>query len=254
MSLEGKIAAVAAAASGIGRKSALAMAAAGAEVALIDLNGDAVEELAGEIRSAGGRATSYEADLADVTQIKSTADAIASSVGRVDVLLSNVGMPNPHGIDDITEEQWQRAIDVNMKSGFFMTQAVLPLMRASGGGSIIYTASAAGLVGSFTTPLYSLTKAGLVGLAKSLCVVLAPDRIRVNAICPGPVRTPMLTGFMAKTAESVDEVADLYSSRVPLGRIAEPDEIAAAVVFLASDASSYITGVALPVDGGYTAV
>ena len=254
MSLEGKIAVVAAAGSGIGRRSALAMAAAGAEVALIDLNGAAVEELAGEIRSAGGRATAYEADLADVTQIRSTVDAIGSSVGRVDVLLSNVGMPNPHGIDDITEEQWQRAIDVNMKSGFFVTQAVLPLMRASGGGSIIYTASAAGLVGSFTSPLYSLTKAGLVGLAKSLCVVLAPDLIRVNAICPGPVRTPMLTGFMAKTPESIDEVADLYSSRVPLARIAEPDEIAAAVVFLASDASSYITGVALPVDGGYTAV
>jgi NAD(P)-dependent dehydrogenase (short-subunit alcohol dehydrogenase family) len=175
--------------------------------------------------------------------------------GYVDVLLSNVGMPNPHGIDGITEDDWQQAIDVNLKSGFFITQAVLPLMRNSGrGGSIIFTASAAGLVGSYTSPLYSLTKAGLIGLTKSLCVVLSPDRIRVNAICPGPVRTPMLTGFMAKEAGDVDEVAKLYSSRVPLARVAEPEEIAAAVAFLAGDESSYITGVALPVDGGYTAV
>ena len=117
----------------------------------------------------------------------------------VDVLLSNVGAPNPHGIDDITEEQWQRAVDINLKSGFFLTQAFLPLLRATGrGGSIIYTSSAAGLVGSYTTPLYSMTKAGLVGLTRSLCAVLAHESIRVNAVCPGPVNTPMLPGFLAK--------------------------------------------------------
>lgn len=255
MSWQDKVAVIAAAGSGIGRMSAVALCRAGASVALIDLNGDSVQELARELQAEGGRASAYQADLGDVAQIRATVSEIARNVSHVDILLSNVGMPNPPGIDDITEEQWQRGIDVNLKSGFFITQAVLPLMRKSGkGGSIIYTASAAGLVGSFTTPLYSVTKAGLIGLTKSLCVVLAPERIRVNAVCPGPVRTPMLAGFMAKAPEEADEVADLYSSRVPLGRVAEPAEIAAAVLFLASDESSYITGVAMPVDGGYTAV
>ena len=235
--------------------SALALAEAGASLALIDLNADAVKAVAAEITSAGGRATAHVADLGRVDEIRAVIAEIALLVDHVDVLFSNVGMPNPHGIDDITEEQWQMAIDVNLKSGFFLTQSVLPLMRASGtGGSIIFTASAAGITGSYTTPLYSLTKAGLIGLTKSLCVVLAPDGIRVNAVCPGPVRTPMLVKFMAKAPASVEEVADLYSSRVPLGRVAEPDEVASVVVFLASDASSYMTGVALPVDGGYTAV
>ena len=250
-----KVAIVAAAGSGIGRMSAVALSRAGATVALIDINGDSVKDLARELMAEGGRATAYQADLADVTQIRQTVSAIAQTVDHVDILVSNVGMPNPHGIDDVTEQQWQQGIDVNLKSGFFITQAVLPLIRQSGrGGSIIYTASAAGLVGSYTTPLYSLTKAGLIGLTKSLCAVLAPERIRVNAVCPGPVRTPMLAGFMAKAPDAATDVADLYASRVPLGRVAEPAEIAAVILFLASDESSYVTGVAMPVDGGYTAV
>lgn len=255
MTLQGRNAVVAAAASGIGRMSSIALAEAGAAVALIDLNGDAVHELAADLTAAGHRALAFQADLTDVPGLGDLATKVAESMPTVDALLSNVGAPNPHGIDDITEDQWQRSIDINLKSGFFVTQAFLPLIRATGrGGSIIYTSSAAGLVGSYTTPLYSLTKAGLVGLTKSLCTVLAPDAIRVNAICPGPVNTPMLPGFLAKPPGEADAVADVYSSRVPLGRIAEPEEIARAVVFLADDASSFITGVALPVDGGYTAV
>jgi len=255
VTLRGRSAVVAAAGSGIGRMSATALAEAGAAVALIDLNGDAVTALADELCAAGHEATAFQADLTDVDAVRRVAGQVAETMPAVDILLSNVGAPNPHGIDDITEAQWQRAIDVNLKSGFFVTQAFLPLMRATGrGGSIIYTSSAAGLVGSYTTPLYSLTKAGLVGLTKSLCTVLAPDAIRVNAVCPGPVNTPMLPGFLAKASDEVESVADVYASRVPLGRIAEPEEIAHAVVFLAGDAASFITGVALPVDGGYTAV
>jgi NAD(P)-dependent dehydrogenase (short-subunit alcohol dehydrogenase family) len=231
------------------------LAQAGAAVCLVDLDGDAVTRLADELRSAGHEAFAYQVDLTDVPAVRRLATEVAEVMPTVDVLLSNVGAPNPHGIDDITEAQWQRSVDINLKSGFFVTQAFLPLIRATGrGGSIIYTSSAAGLVGSYTTPLYSLTKAGLVGLTKSLCTVLAPDSIRVNAICPGPVNTPMLPGFLAKAPTEAGSVAEVYASRVPLGRIAEPEEIAQAVVFLADDASSFITGVALPVDGGYTAV
>ena len=255
VTLRGRSAVVAAAGSGIGRMSATALAEAGAAVALIDLDGDAVTDLARELSAQGHEARAFQADLTDVPGVRGIAARIAETMPAVDVLLSNVGAPNPHGIDDITEEQWQRAVDINLKSGFFVTQAFLPLIRATGrGGSIIYTSSAAGLVGSYTTPLYSLTKAGLVGLTRSLCSVLAPEAIRVNAICPGPVNTPMLPGFLAKAPDEAGSVAEVYASRVPLGRVAEPEEIARAVVFLASEAASFITGVALPVDGGYTAV
>jgi NAD(P)-dependent dehydrogenase (short-subunit alcohol dehydrogenase family) len=255
MTLEGRSAVVAAAASGIGRMSAEALARAGAAVGLIDLDGPAVQEVVEALRAQGLQATAHQADLTDLPSIRRVAAEVAASTPAVDILLCNVGAPNPHGIDDITEEQWQRSIDINLKSGFFVTQAFLPLMRATGrGGSVIYTSSAAGLVGSYTTPLYSLTKAGLIGLTNSLCTVLAPEGIRVNAVCPGPVNTPMLPGFLAKASADAGSVAEVYASRVPLGRVAEPEEIAQAVLFLASDAASFVTGVALPVDGGYTAV
>jgi NAD(P)-dependent dehydrogenase (short-subunit alcohol dehydrogenase family) len=255
MEFDSKTAIVSAGGSGIGRMTAVALAARGAKVAIIDINAQAAQDVAEEIRKAGGQAWSYQADAGSASELGAAVEAISAQLDAVDILFNNVGMPNPHGIDDITEATWTKSIDVNLKSNFFLTQLVLPLMRKSGrGGSIIFTSSAAGLMGSYTTPLYSLTKAGLIGLTKSLAAVLAPENIRVNAICPGPVRTPMLAGFMSKPADATDEVAELYSSRVPLGRVAEPHEVAEAVLFLASDRASYVTGVPLPVDGGYTAV
>jgi NAD(P)-dependent dehydrogenase (short-subunit alcohol dehydrogenase family) len=252
--LDAKIAVVAAGGSGIGRAAALQMATAGATVAIVDLDGDAANAVAAEIEAAGGSASGHRADCAKVPELERFVAEVSERHDRVDVFLGNVGMPNPHGIVGITEDQWQLTMDVNLKSNFFLTQKLLPLMRASGeGAAIVFTASAVGLVASRTTPLYSLTKAGLVGLTKSLAVHLADDNIRVNAVCPGPVRTPMLAGFMQKGAEATDEVAELYSSRVPLGRVAEAGEIAAAIVYLASDAASYVTGVPFPVDGGYVA-
>jgi NAD(P)-dependent dehydrogenase (short-subunit alcohol dehydrogenase family) len=251
--LEGKVAVVTAGGSGIGGRGAVAMAAAGASLVVIDLDGAAAQTVADEIAAAGGSASAHQADCSSLEELTRVFGEIAALHEHVDVLFANVGIPNPHGIADITQEQWQRSVDVNLKSNFFTAQLVLPLMRPTGKGSIIFTASAAGLTGSYTTPLYSLTKFGIVGLTKSLAVHLAPDAIRVNAVCPGPVRTPMLPGFMARGVEATDEIAELYSSRVPLGRVAEPTEIADVVTFLASDAASYVTGVAMPVDGGYTA-
>jgi len=248
------VAVVTAGASGIGRMSALRMAEAGAAVAIVDLDGAGAERVAGEIADAGGTASWHQADCGDPSDLERTMREVGDRFDHVDILFNNAGIPNPHGIIDITEEQWERSIDVNLKSGFFATKLALPLMRKSGrGGSIIFTASAAGLVGSYTTPLYSLTKFGVIGLTKSLAIHLAGENIRVNAVCPGPVDTPMLPGFMQRGPEGRDEVAELYASRVPLGRVAQPEEIADAVVFLASDAASYITGVPLPVDGGYVA-
>jgi len=255
MSMQDKVAVVAAGGSGIGRSTAIGLARKGARVAVIDLDGGAAEKVADEIRAAGGTVSAHVADCGVVSELERVVAEIEQLVDHVDILFNNVGMPNPHGIIGITEAQWHRSMDVNLKSGFFLTQLLLPLMRATGrGGSIVFTSSAAGLTGSYTTPLYSLTKSGVIGLVRSLAVHLAPDKIRVNAVCPGPVRTPMLAGFMQKGAEATDEVADLYASRVPLGRVAEADEIAEAVMFLASDEASYVTGVPFPVDGGYVAI
>jgi NAD(P)-dependent dehydrogenase (short-subunit alcohol dehydrogenase family) len=252
--LEGRVAVAAAGGSGIGRAAALKMAAAGAAVAIVDLDGSSAAAVAAEIEAAGGSASAHQADCSVLDELDRFVAEVAEAHDRVDAFLGNVGMPNPHGIVGISEEQWQRSIDVNLKSNFFLAQKLLPLMRASGqGGAIVFTASAAGLVASRTTPLYTLTKAGLIGLAKSLAVHLAEDGIRVNAVCPGPVRTPMLPGFMEKGPEATEEIAELYSSRVPLGRVAEPDEVADAIVYLCSDDSSYVTGVPFPVDGGYVA-
>ncbi|MCW2795716.1 glucose 1-dehydrogenase [Nocardioides sp.] len=253
MEFDGKIAIVSAGGSGIGKHAALGLAAKGASVAVLDLNGESAEAVVAEILAAGGKATAHQGDASSLGDLDRAVAEIKQTADHVDILFNNVGMPNPHGIDDITDEQWTRCIDVNLKSNFFLTQKVLPLMRVTGrGGSIIYTASAAGLTGSYTTPLYSMTKSGLVGLTRSLAILLAPEKIRVNAICPGPVRTPMLAGFMSRSADATDEIADLYASRVPLGRVAEPSEIADAVIYLAGDTSSYVTGVPFPVDGGYT--
>jgi NAD(P)-dependent dehydrogenase (short-subunit alcohol dehydrogenase family) len=247
-----KVAVVSAGGSGIGKMAAMGLAAKGATVAVLDLNGDSAQAVVDEITAAGGTASAHQGDASSLADLDRAVAEISALVDRVDVLFNNVGMPNPHGIDGITEQQWQLCVDVNLKSNFFLTQKVLPLIRATGrGGSIVYTASAAGLTGSYTTPLYSLAKAGLVGLTRSLAIVLAPENIRVNAVCPGPVRTPMLTGFIGEDA-SEDEVSKLYASRVPLARVAEPSEIADAVMYLASDAASYVTGVPFPVDGGYT--
>jgi len=253
--LTSRTAVVSAGGSGIGRATALLLGSRGARVAVLDLNGESATAVAEEITVAGGTATAHQADGGVLADLDRAVTEIGAVTDRVDILFNNIGMPNPHGIEGIDEGTWHKVIDVNLKSNFFLTQKLLPLMRATGrGASVIFTASAAGLTGSYTTPLYSLTKAGLIGLTKSLSVVLAPDHIRVNAVCPGPVRTPMLPGFLSKPAEEADAVAELYSSRVPMGRVAEAEEIAAAVAYLASDAASYVNGVPLPVDGGYVAI
>jgi NAD(P)-dependent dehydrogenase (short-subunit alcohol dehydrogenase family) len=170
------------------------------------------------------------------------------------VLYNHAGIPGAAGVD-IPEKDWDLATDINLKGPFYVTEKAIPLLRRSEGkGSIIFTASVSGLVGSPFSTLYSMHKGGVVLLMRSLALMLAPDGIRCNAICPGPVDTPMLPQFFGR--EPGADVADLmqgFMNAVPMGRPAQPDEIAGAALFLASDDSSFVTGVALPVDGGYVA-
>jgi NAD(P)-dependent dehydrogenase (short-subunit alcohol dehydrogenase family) len=252
--LENKVAVVTAGGSGIGRATSLRLARAGATVAVADLNGETAQETARQIEEEGGTASGHAVDCGDSGQVEGFMHDVGERYGRVDVLFNHAGIPNRHGIADVTEEDWLRAININLKSGFFATKFALPLMTSSGdGGTIVFTASTAGLVASATSPLYAMTKHGVVGLVKALAYQLAEQNIRVNAVCPGPVKTPMLPGFMNKGPEATDEVAAQYGGNVPLKRVAQPEEIAECVLFLASSASSYVTGVAMPVDGGFVA-
>jgi NAD(P)-dependent dehydrogenase (short-subunit alcohol dehydrogenase family) len=252
--LENKVAVVTAGGSGIGRATSLRLARAGAAVAVADLNGEAAHQTARLIADAGGTASGHAVDCGDSQAIERFMGDVDERYGRVDVLFNHAGIPNRHGVLEVTEDDWMAAINVNLKSGFFATKFALPLMTRSGdGGTIVFTASTAGLVASATSPLYAMTKHGVVGLVKALAYQLADRGIRVNAVCPGPVKTPMLPGFMQKGPEAVEEVAAQYGGNVPLKRVAQPEEVAECVLFLASPASSYVTGIAMPVDGGFVA-
>ncbi|HZO07183.1 MAG TPA: SDR family oxidoreductase [Solirubrobacterales bacterium] len=252
--LEDKIAVVTAGGSGIGRATSLLFAAEGAKVAVVDIDGEAADETARQIAAAAGECSAHAVDCADVGALERLFADIDRRYGRVDVLFNHAGTPNAHGVAEVEEREFDRAVDLNLRSGFFATRFALPLMTREGrGGAIIFTASTSGLMGSETSPLYSMTKHGVVGMVRSMAQLLAPEGIRVNAVCPGPVRTPMLAGFMNLGAEETDAVAEHYGSATALKRVAEPEEIAAAVLFLACDAASYVTGVPLPVDAGFVA-
>jgi NAD(P)-dependent dehydrogenase (short-subunit alcohol dehydrogenase family) len=256
--LADRVALVTAAGSGMGRASAELFAAEGATVVVVDLASDAAEAVAAGIEQAGGTAIAETCDVADVEQLRGVFDRVEQEFGVLHVLYNHAGIPGPAGIEDVGAEEWHRAIDVNMKSAWFGTAFGLPLLRkADGKGSIIYTASTSGLVGSTMSPLYAMAKGGIVNFARGVALYAAADRIRANVICPGPIETPMLAQFFGRTAEqratAAERMPEFMAAAVPMGRAGDPAEIASAALFLASDASSFITGVPLPVDGGYVA-
>jgi NAD(P)-dependent dehydrogenase (short-subunit alcohol dehydrogenase family) len=251
--LAGKVAVVTAGGSGMGRCSCLRMAQEGARVVVTDLDRAAAEAVAGEITAAGGRAWAIKLDVEDLDEVQAVAEGLRDEHPAVHVLFNHAGIPGPPGLE-ITAEQWSRTIDVNIRGAFFLTGHLLPSLRAAGAASIIYTSSAAGLVGSQFSPLYSLVKGGLINYTRAVALHLAGDGIRANAICPGATDTPMLPSFFPGTAGDDPQARKeaLFAS-IPMRRLGTAEDVAEAVVFLASDESSYITGVALPVDGGYTA-
>jgi NAD(P)-dependent dehydrogenase (short-subunit alcohol dehydrogenase family) len=256
--LADRVAVVTAAGSGMGRASAMLFAEEGATVVVVDLAREAAEAVVDEIEQAGGKAVAETCDVADVAQLKGVFERIESTFGVLHVLFNHAGIPGPAGIEDVAEAAWHRAIDVNMKSAWFGTAFGLPLLkRAEGKGSIIFTASTSGLVGSTMSPLYAMAKGGIVNFARGVALYAAADGIRANVICPGPIDTPMLPQFFGRTPEAraaADENMPAFmAAAVPMGRAGNPTEIAQAALFLASDASSFVTGVPLPVDGGYVA-
>jgi len=251
MRVEQSLSLVTGAGSGLGRTFALALAAAGSDVVLTELPGkeQAAAEVAGLIRTAGRQAHTAALDVTDVAMIESTVEAIERDMGPIGVLVNNAGINIPQPCLEVTEEAWDKVLNINLKGVFFTAQRVARRMAERRRGKIINIASQNGLVGYFKRAAYCASKGGVVNLTRLLAIELAPYNIQVNAVAPTFVSTPMTDGMFRDEAFRADVV-----SRIPLGRIAIPEEIAGAVVFLASPAADMITGHTLVVDGGWTAL
>jgi NAD(P)-dependent dehydrogenase (short-subunit alcohol dehydrogenase family) len=259
MRLAGKIGIVTAAASGMGRAGALRFAIEGAAVAVVDVNESGAREVADTITRSGGRAIPLAGDLREDAFARDIVRRTAREWGGLDFVWNHVGHPGPASVEGIDWKDYELAMDLNVRTVLVTTEAAIPELRARGGGALLFTASTSGLVGSQFSPVYNIAKFGVVGLVHGLAKRYARERIRVNALCPGPVDTPMLRVFVARPdsqlppGETPESLVLKRGGQVPMGRPALPEEVANAALFLVSDEASYITGVALPVDGGATA-
>jgi NAD(P)-dependent dehydrogenase (short-subunit alcohol dehydrogenase family) len=251
---EKKVAIVTGGASGIGRAAAERFASEGCAVAVADVNLDGARKVAGAILETGGKALAVEADVSDSESVKRLVTSTAASFGRIDVLFANAGVGSSSRLVDTTDEEWRRVHDVNEKGVFFSCREVVRFMLSQepAGGSIVINGSISGLAGIPGQAAYAPTKGAVVEMTRQLAVELATLGIRVNCVCPGTVDTQVLRTAMA-TQPNPQAFLDLLLGGHPMGRIGKPEEIAAAVAFLASDEASFITGAILAVDGGYTA-
>lgn len=250
--LQGKVAFITGAAQGIGHTTALLFAREGAKVALLDKDGAKAKAVADQIKAGGGAATAVACDIsikADVTAAIAEAKKV---FGTLHILVNNAGVTLTRPFIDTASEEIDFLVGVNLKGTIFASQAAIPHMIEAGGGAIVHDASNAGLVGRPWQSVYGATKAGIISLTKSMALSLAKDGVRVNCICPGSIDTPMLRGALASSG-NFDENWRKTEMVIPLGRIGSAEDIANATLFLASDEAGYITGVALPVDGGRTA-
>lgn len=253
MLLKDKVALITAGASGMGRAGAEAFAREGAHVIVVDFNETAAKETVAGIQAEGGSAVAEVADVRDLGALKALADRVTTEHGKLHVLYNNVGIPGAAGLH-LTEEEWDLGLEVNGRASFFLSGYLLDALKAAEGASVIFTSSTSGLVGSPYSPMYSFTKGGVIALVRSMALAYAADKVRVNAIAPGSVETPGLPGFFRiDDPEEIERRKQAFFATIPLGRASQPEEIAQVALFLASDMSSYVTGVTIPVDGGITA-
>lgn len=254
MRLENKVAIVTGAGSGIGRATAILFAKEGAKVVVSEINQETGQGTTEQIKKAGGDATFVPVDVSCAPDVESMVQTAVSTYGKLDIIVNNAGAAGDVW-DKTTEEDWHRLIDINLTSVFLGCRYAIPEMKKQGGGCIVNIASIAGIIGVPTLVAYCATKGGVVLLSKSLAKMLGRDNIRVNCICPGPTETGLTLAFLGHpaTAEEEREKRMARLASVPLGRWAQPEEIASTILFLVSDEASFVTGVTFPVDGGCTA-
>ncbi|UCF99939.1 MAG: SDR family oxidoreductase [Spirochaetaceae bacterium] len=248
----GQVALVTGAGSGIGRAAALLFAAEEASVGLIDIDPAGIRVTLELINSQGGRAAFLPGDVTSQADISRAIEKITGEYGRIDVLFNNAGIELSRPLHQTTEREWDRVLAVNLKGMFLVAKAVLPTMMAQNRGAIVNTSSISGVLGWPAYAAYSTSKGGVIQLTRQMAVDYGPYNIRVNCICPGTTLTPLIERLF-ELEEDPASAKNIIAARHPLGRFAQPEEIAQAVLFLASEEASFITGAILPVDGGYTA-
>ena len=248
--LEGKVSLITGGGSGIGKASALAFAREGSKVVVADVNVDGGEQTVRLIQDTGGEATFVRADVSISSDVSDMVSHAVQTYNRLDCAFNNAGVSGgPGRVHEYTEENWSRVLNINLTGVWLCMKYEIIQMLNQGGGAIVNTASVMGLVGGSRSPAYGATKHGVVGLTKTAAVDYAREAIRVNAVCPGYIRTPMIEQGVLLDPGGEERVV----SRHPMHRLGTPEEIAEAVVWLCSDAASFVTGHAMTVDGGYVA-
>lgn len=241
------------ASSGFGRAIALELAAQGSRVMLAGRDAERTEQTAREIRRGGGRADIHMADLSEPENCRELVAHAVDTLGRLDLLVNNAGIIYRASAEQTTDEQWRLTMAVNVDAVFHASRAAIPVMRAQGGGAIVNIASDWGLVGGESAVAYCASKGAVVLMTKAMALDHAREGIRVNAVCPGDCDTPMLDTEAAQRGVDPAESRREAAEAVPLGRIGRPEEVAKLVAYLASEAAAFITGAAIPIDGGSTA-
>lgn len=247
---EGKIAFITGASTGIGRATALAFSKAGAKVFLADVNAEGANQTLSLIQEAGGKGHFQKCDVSKNEEVKNTVEKCLSVFGGLDFAFNNAGIEGKSAFTaDCTEENWDQVLNINLKGVWLCMKYQIPQMLKQGHGSIVNCSSIAGLVGFQGSPAYVASKHGILGLTKTAALEYAKSNIRINAICPGVISTPMIDRFVHGDAQLQKQ----FEGAEPVGRMGKPEEIAAAALWLSSDQSSFITGHPLVVDGGWVA-